>query len=64
MAANPDTLFETIPFTLNGQNIEALADGTIIQAAKRTGTEIPHLCYPEGLRYDGNCSTCMVEIEG
>lgn len=64
MAANPDTLFETIPFTLNGQNIEALADETIIQAAKRTGTEIPHLCYTESLRSDGNCRACMVEIEG
>ena len=64
MAANPDTLFETILFTLNGQNIEALADETIIQAAKRTGTEIPHLCYTESLRSDGNCRACMVEIEG
>ncbi len=64
MAANPDTIFETIEFTLNGQNIKALAGETIIQAAKRTGTEIPHLCYTEGLRSDGNCRACMVEIEG
>ena len=64
MAANPETLFETIKFTLNGQNIEALDGETIIQAAKRTGTEIPHLCYTEGLRSDGNCRACMVEIEG
>ena len=64
MAANPDTIFETIKFTLNGQNIEALAGETIIQAAKRAGTEIPHLCYTKGLRSDGNCRACMVEIEG
>jgi formate dehydrogenase major subunit len=64
MAANPDTIFETIEFSLNGQTIEALPDETIIQAAKRTGTEIPHLCYTEGLRSDGNCRACMVEIEG
>jgi len=64
MAANPDTVFETVKFTLNGQSIEALAGETIIQAANRTGTEIPHLCYTESLRSDGNCRACMVEIEG
>ena len=39
---------------------------TIWQAAKRHGTDIPHLCYsPEpGYRADGNCRACMVEIEG
>jgi formate dehydrogenase major subunit len=64
MSANPDTIFETIEFTLNGVSIEALPGETIIQAAKRTGTDIPHLCYTEGLRSDGNCRACMVEIEG
>jgi len=64
MSANPDTIFETIEFTLNGQSIEALAGETIIQAAKRTGTEIPHLCYTDSLRSDGNCRACVVEIEG
>ncbi len=64
MSANPDTIFETIEFTLNGASIEALPGETIIQAAQRTGTEIPRLCYTEGLRSDGNCRACMVEIEG
>ncbi len=31
---------------------------------KRHGIEIPHLCYMEGMRPDGNCRTCMVEIKG
>ncbi len=64
MAANPETLFETIEFTLNGASIEALAGETILQAAERTGTEIPHLCYTEGMRADGNCRACVVEIDG
>ena len=64
MAANPETIFETIEFTLNGESVEALAGETIIQAAQRTGTEIPHLCYTEGLRANGNCRACMVEIDG
>ncbi|MGD2172385.1 MAG: formate dehydrogenase subunit alpha, partial [Gammaproteobacteria bacterium] len=32
--------------------------------AQRTGTEIPHLCYTDGMREDGNCRACMVEIDG
>jgi formate dehydrogenase major subunit len=64
MAANPDSIFETIEFTLNGASVEALPGETILQAAQRTGTEIPHLCYTDGLRADGNCRACMVEIDG
>jgi len=55
---------ETVLFELDGQNIEALPGETILQAAKRMGTEIPHLCYKEGMRADGNCRACVVEIEG
>src|SRR5690606_8410303 len=56
---------EVVRFTLDGQEIEALAGETIWQAAARYGTKIPHLCYsPEpGYRADGNCRACMVEIE-
>ncbi|MCZ6882088.1 MAG: 2Fe-2S iron-sulfur cluster-binding protein, partial [Gammaproteobacteria bacterium] len=66
MSAIPESVFETIEFSLNGKTVEALPGETIIQTAKRTGTEIPHLCYSEGidLRADGNCRACMVEIEG
>jgi len=53
-------------FTLDGREIDIRAGETIWQAAKRLGTDIPHLCYaPEpGYRPDGNCRACMVEIEG
>jgi len=64
MAANPDTIFETIEFTLNGETVEALPGETILQAARRAGTEIPHLCYTDGMRADGNCRACVVEIDG
>ena len=33
-----------INFTLNGKSVQALADETIWQVAKRQGVEIPHLC--------------------
>lgn len=54
----------TVRFTLNGREIEARADETILQAAERHGVSIPHLCYTEGMRPDGNCRACMVEIDG
>ena len=66
MAANPKDLNElkTVEFSLNGEKIQAFEDETILQAARRNGVEIPHLCYQDGLRADGNCRACMVEIEG
>jgi formate dehydrogenase major subunit len=65
MAANPDTLNEPIiNFTLDGEDVSAFAGETILQTAKRHNKEIPHLCYKEGLRADGNCRACVVEVEG
>jgi formate dehydrogenase major subunit len=53
-----------VHFKLNGTDIDALAGETILQAARRHAVEIPHLCYSDGLRPDGNCRACMVEIDG
>ena len=55
---------ELIEFRLNGEAISANPDETIIEAAQRHGVEIPHLCYKPGMRPDGNCRACMVEIKG
>ena len=57
---------ETIPFTLDGQAVEALPGESIWQVAQRLGQTIPHLCWKDatGYRPDGNCRACMVEIEG
>ncbi len=66
MVANPKYMNElrTVTFTLDGREITAFEGETILQAAKRYGIEIPHLCYKEGYRPDGNCRACVVEIEG
>ena len=53
-----------VEFKLNGKDVTARGDETIIQTAKRHGVEIPHLCYKEGMRPDGNCRACMVEVKG
>jgi formate dehydrogenase major subunit len=54
----------SITFTLDGQPITAQPGETILQAAERHGVRIPHLCYTEGMRADGNCRACVVEIKG
>jgi formate dehydrogenase major subunit len=53
-----------VEFKLNGEDVIAYGNETIIETAKRYGVEIPHLCYMEGMRPDGNCRACMVEIKG
>ncbi len=54
----------SIPFELDGRPVAALPGETILQAAERHGVRVPHLCYTEGMRPDGNCRACMCEIEG
>ena len=53
-----------VSFTLNGKTVTGRADQTLIEIADEQGVEIPRLCYMEGMRPDGNCRTCMVEIKG
>jgi formate dehydrogenase major subunit len=55
---------DVIAFELDGQTLQAQPGETILQVAKRNGVQIPHLCFKEGMRPDGNCRACVVEIEG
>ena len=64
----PTKLTELMPalveFKLDGVEMKAFEGETIIDAAKRHDIDIPHLCYKEGYRADGNCRACVVEIDG
>src|SRR5215472_3933746 len=53
-----------VSFLMNGNKVSCSPDKTILQAAQENGVDIPRLCYMEGMRADGNCRTCMVEIKG
>jgi formate dehydrogenase major subunit len=53
-----------VRFVLNGETIVAPADRTILETADEHGIEVPRLCYMNGMRPDGNCRVCMVEIKG
>ncbi len=53
-------------FTIDGEEAVASPYETVWQVAKRLGKSIPHLCLKDsaGYRPDGNCRSCMVEIDG
>lgn len=55
-----------IRFEIDGRQVEARPGESVFEVAQREGITIPHLCHSgePGYRPDGNCRTCMVEIEG
>lgn len=59
-----ELLPQTISFQLDGKAVYAYEGETILKAAQRHGVAIPHLCYKDGMRPDGNCRACVVEIQG
>lgn len=54
----------TVEFELDGKPVRGYEGETILQVADRHGVEIPRLCYTPGYRADGNCRSCVVEIDG
>jgi NADH-quinone oxidoreductase subunit G len=48
---------------IDGQEIEAPAGMTVLQACEMAGVEIPRFCYHERLSVAGNCRMCLVEME-
>ncbi|MEI6661485.1 MAG: formate dehydrogenase subunit alpha [Comamonadaceae bacterium] len=55
---------KTVEFKLDQQTVHAFEGESILNAAKRHGIDIPHLCYKDGMRADGNCRACVVEVKG
>lgn len=53
-----------VSIIIDGNTVEVPADSSILNATKQLGLSLPTLCYQEGLRADGNCRACIVEIEG
>jgi formate dehydrogenase major subunit len=55
---------KVIEFTLDGRSVQSPEGETLLKAAQRHGIAIPHLCFKDGLRPDGNCRACVVEVKG
>ncbi len=55
---------KAVSLTIDGKHVHAAAGTTILEAARKSGIEIPALCYHPRLRPLGHCRLCIVEVEG
>ena len=53
---------ENINFVMDGKPVKAQTGNTILQVARKTGIDIPTLCFDERLAPYGGCRLCTVEI--
>ena len=51
-------------FSLNGREVSARANETLIEVADCEGVAILRLCHQPGLAAVANCRVCMLEIAG
>ena len=49
---------------VDGREIEAAPEYTLLQACEAAGAEIPRFCFHERLSIAGNCRMCLVELKG
>jgi len=59
---NPSGQIKTLK--INGREMSATGDQTILDVARENGVEIPTLCHLDGLNPIGSCRLCLVEIKG
>lgn len=52
-----------VPFTLNGQKLEAENGELLIEAAERHGVHIPRFCHHSRMQPVGMCRMCLVEVD-
>jgi hypothetical protein len=55
---------ETITLTIDGREVEVPSGTTILEAAQQHETDVPHVCYHDGLTPPAVCRVCVVEVEG
>lgn len=48
---------------IDGKKLEVPDGSTVMDAANRAGTYIPHFCYHKKLSIAANCRMCLVEVE-
>jgi bidirectional [NiFe] hydrogenase diaphorase subunit len=60
----PQSSVRVVTLKIDGQDLSAREDETIIEVAREHQIPIPSLCYLEGLSVWGACRLCVVEVEG
>jgi bidirectional [NiFe] hydrogenase diaphorase subunit len=53
-----------VTLTIDGQDINASSEHTILQVAGERGVDIPTLCHLDGVGDVGACRLCLVEVAG
>jgi predicted molibdopterin-dependent oxidoreductase YjgC len=53
-----------VKVTIDGKEVFAQKEATILKAAASAGIRIPTLCFHERMKPIGSCGMCVVEIEG
>jgi [NiFe] hydrogenase diaphorase moiety small subunit len=51
-------------FSLDGEDVPFVPGETILQAARRAGRYIPHLCWHPDFHAQGSCRVCTVKVNG
>ena len=52
-----------VEIELDGQKVEVAEGSTVMHAAEKAGTYIPHFCYHKKLSIAANCRMCLVDVE-
>jgi len=60
----PQTNVRVVTLQINGQDLSAREDETLLEVARENRIPIPSLCHVEGLSIWGGCRLCMVEVAG
>ena len=52
-----------LQISIDGKEVSVEQGATVIEAAQKLGTYIPHFCYHKKLSIAANCRMCLVEVE-
>src|SRR4051812_27656191 len=51
-------------FTFDGKTVAFKSGESVLEAARRSGVEVPSLCYDPRLKAYGSCRVCVVKVGG
>ena len=60
----PQPNVRVVTLRIDGQDLSAREDETLIEVCRENGISIPSLCYLDGLSVWGACRLCVVEVAG
>lgn len=64
MGGDMNTADATVRVLNDGPTVLAAHGGSLLEAAQKTGVEVPTLCHHVDLLHDGFCRLCLVDVAG